>query len=38
MTVFQVLAHVAAYVVRGLELTRNPGRVIGFHLLTRIRE
>jgi Restriction endonuclease len=29
-----VLAHVAAYVVRGLELTGNPARVIGFHLLS----
>src|SRR6266536_3120294 len=34
MAVFQVLAHFMAYVARGLQLTRNPGRVIGFHLLS----
>ena len=36
MAVFQVLAHFTAYVARGLQLTRNPGRVIGFHLLSRV--
>jgi hypothetical protein len=34
MAMFQVLAHIVSNVTRGLELTRNPGRVIGFHLLS----
>jgi hypothetical protein len=32
--VFQVLVHVVPDMARGLELVRNPGRVIGFHPLS----
>jgi hypothetical protein len=34
MAMFQVLAQIVPDVARGLELTRNPGRVIGVHLLS----
>jgi hypothetical protein len=32
MAVFQVLSHFAPDTARGLKPSRNPGRVIGFHL------